>query len=55
MGIKKTTVHKSAGPGYYAEADTEKGNRGFAHGSTKEEARQKAKENGREKDKKYRF
>lgn len=53
--IKEGKTNKSAGPGYYAEVKSEKGNRGFAHGSTRDDAHKRAVENVKKKDKTYRF
>ena len=50
-----TETHKSLGPGYYAEHTTEKGNHGFGHGSTREDAAEKAKDDGEWKDENHRF
>ena len=53
--IKEGKPQKSLGRGYYTIAKSEKGNRGFGRGSTKEESHKKAVENAKKKDRTYRF
>jgi hypothetical protein len=53
--IKEGKPQKSLGPGYYTIAKSEKGNRGFGRGSTKEDSHKKAVENVKKKDRTYRF